>query len=247
MKTLLLTRLTFGSATEANPLWTADGHSLLFSSSRAGVPNVFRQAADGAGQPEPITTTTMTMVTPTSIAPDGHLLAVTLGSADIGLVDLAGRGDPRQLISRPGGNTATAGEISPDGRWIAYQSAESNRMEIYVRPFPNIDAGRWQISSNGGTRPLWARNGRELFYLSADSGLMAVAVETTPTFRPVNRTRLFDSGYYLGSTGRTFDVSPDGQRFLMIKELQPSSALAQRTGIVVLNWFEELRQKLAIP
>ncbi len=111
------------------------------------------------------------------------------------------------------------GEISPDGRWLAYQSNESGQAEIYVRPFPDVDGGRWQVSTGGGTRPLWARSGKELFYLGPSGAMMSVAVEGGSTFRAGNPTRLFEGRYFMsaGQPGRTYDVSPDGRRFLMIK------------------------------
>ena len=101
-------------------------------------------------------------------------------------------------------------QFSPDGRWLAYQSNETGRNEIYVRPFPKID-GRWQISLSGGTRPAWARNGRELFYIN-NGKMMAVSVTLEPSFT-VSAPRVLFEGPYTDN----FDVAVDGQRFLMIK------------------------------
>ena len=101
-------------------------------------------------------------------------------------------------------------QISADGRWLAYESNESGQEEIYVRPFPKMSDGRWQISSGGGNVALWARSGRELFYRNGDS-MMSVSVQTTPTFSAGNPTKLFQ-GYYFG-LGCSYDVSVDGQRF----------------------------------
>jgi hypothetical protein len=136
-------------------------------------------------------------------------------------------------------------EISPDGNWLAYQSNESGQDQIYVRPFPKIDGGRWQISTAGGSRPLWARSGRELFYLDGNRVLMAVPVRTTPSFSAGNPSKVFDTRYAVPQTGRTYDVSPDGRRFLMIKESATSDQNANATPasmVVVLNWFEELKR-----
>jgi len=138
------------------------------------------------------------------------------------------------------------GEISPDGRWLAYQSDESGQSEIYVRPFPAVDSGRWQISTTGGTRPLWSRNGRELFYLSPmDSSLMNVAVEPGPTWAAGAPAKLLERPvpYMATYAGRTYDVSAGGQRFLMPDYVTPPNSNAGPTSLVVVqNWFEELRR-----
>jgi serine/threonine-protein kinase len=137
------------------------------------------------------------------------------------------------------------GEISPDGRWVAYQSNESGQDEIYVRPFPDANSGRWQISTAGGTRPLWARRGKELFYLGPSGAVMSIAVEGGSTFRAGTPTRLFEGPYFMiaASWSRTYDVSPDGQRFLMIKVGGASNETPTPTSIIVVqNWTEELKR-----
>ncbi len=132
--------------------------------------------------------------------------------------------------------------FSPDGRWLAYQSDESGQLEIYVRPFPG-PGGKWQISTEGGTEPLWARNGRELYYRHGDK-MMAVAVETKPTFAASKPKLLFEGHYESGSLAYSFepnyDVSPDGQRFLMIKASDQGTPARQIN--VVLNSSDELRR-----
>jgi len=139
-------------------------------------------------------------------------------------------------------------EISPDGKWMAHQSNESGQEEIYVRPFPDVNSGRWQVSTTGGSRPLWARNGRELFYLAPAGALMRVAVERGSIFTAGTPGRVLEGSYLVGTTrgggesGRTYDVSPDGQRFLMIKEAGAYETSATPQLIVVQNWFEELRR-----
>ena len=137
------------------------------------------------------------------------------------------------------------GEISPDGRWVVYQSNESGRDEIYVRPFPDANRGRWQISTGGGTRPLWARSGKELFYLGPSGAMMSASVEGGSTFRAGTSTRLFEGSYVLATnpSGRTYDVSPDGQRFLMVKAAGASDKTSAPTSLIVVeHWFEELKR-----
>ena len=112
------------------------------------------------------------------------------------------------------------GIVSPDGRWLAYESNSSGSFEIYVRPFPNVGDGQWQVSTAGGRQPLWARSGKELFYVGADGALLRVPVEASgATWNAGTPMKLLDGRYYTGTgtSGRTYDVSPDGQRFLMIK------------------------------
>ncbi len=127
--------------------------------------------------------------------------------------------------------------VSPDGRWIAYQSDESGQMEIYVRPFPNVEEGKWQISRGaiGEEMPLWAPDGRELFYCSGNK-MMAVSIQSEPNFAYGIPQVLFERRRGVG-----YDISPDGQRFLMIKEA-PQTASAPAELILVQNWSEELKR-----
>jgi Tol biopolymer transport system component len=136
-------------------------------------------------------------------------------------------------------------DVSPDGRYFAYQSNESGVNEIYVRPYPNLNAGRWQVSSAGGTRPSWARTGREIFYLDATGALTSVAVQTAgTTFSAGNAAKLFDTTYATPINARTYDASPDGLRFLMIKEA--ASADKNTPSLVVVeHWVEELKAKVS--
>jgi hypothetical protein len=260
-----LTRLTFSPGIDQRPVWTPDGHRIVFASQRAGALNLFAQAADGTGTVEQLTTSAVQSFThaPSWVAPDGTgIVGIQMSpktAADIAWFPLT------TAMSRPGVAPRAASdpspveplvqtafietnpEISADGRYMAYQSNEAGQYEIYVRPFPRVNDGRWQISTNGGTRPLWARNGRELFYLDPSNTLTTVPVQTSDArFAAGTPAKVFGSPYAMPlNDPRTYDVSPDGQRFLMIKEIAGEDRSETRAGlIVVLNVFEELRAKL---
>jgi len=141
---------------------------------------------------------------------------------------------------------ARNGIFSPDGRWLAYEANDSGRNEIYVRPYPDVNSGHWQVSTGGGTRPLWARSGQELVYVSPTGALMQVGVERGPSWAATTPTLLIKEGYFTipgGNTGRTYDISADGQRFLMIKEGGGSDQTAAPPQIIVVqHWTEELKR-----
>lgn len=156
-----LTRLTFGASAESYPVWTPDGRRIIYSSDRDGVANLYWQAADGTGEAERLTKGGQSQ-SPYSTSPDGKYVVfreVSKSGGDSNLLALALNGDrtPRSLMATPA--SELSGEISPDGRWLAYESTESGRSEIYVRPWPSVADGRWQVSANGGRAPLWSRDG----------------------------------------------------------------------------------------
>jgi eukaryotic-like serine/threonine-protein kinase len=133
--------------------------------------------------------------------------------------------------------------FSPDGHWLAYISTESGRYEVYVQPYPG-PGGKWQISTEGGTEPAWNPNGRELFYRNGDK-MMAVEITTQPGFAAGTPLMLFEGPYEPGPVQTAnYDVSRDGQRFLMVKPSESAEAAPTQIN-VVLNWFEELKQKVA--
>jgi serine/threonine-protein kinase len=143
------------------------------------------------------------------------------------------------------------GIVSPDGRWLAYESNTAGRYEIYVRPFPKVGAGQWQVSNAGGVQPLWARTGRELFYVAPDGALMTVPVDPRGTaWSAGSAMKLIAGRYYTGAgvySTRHYDVSPDGQRFLMIKEASATNETATPPQIIVVqHWTEELKRLVPI-
>ena len=244
-------RLTFDPATDTTPVWATDGQQLFFASARAGGQlNLYRKAADGTGQVERLLESP-TPQHPTGISPDGKQLVLTeepvLLLANLFLLNLEDGGQIEPLLLAGHTNNAA---ISPDGRWLAYQSGESAAAEsdIYVRPFPDADAGVWQVSYGGGTRPVWGPDGSELFYLIGNR-LMVVPVESAPGFSSGTPELLFEGAYFSPPwftrvTARTYDISPDGKRFLMIKELdeKTESIGPPKQLHLILNWFEELKR-----
>jgi serine/threonine-protein kinase len=155
------------------------------------------------------------------------------------MVSTAKPGQVAMLVQRAGGQTNA--DVSPDGRWLAYQSDESGRDEIYVRPFPAVDSGQWQVSTSGGSRPVWARNGRELYFLDATLHLVAVPILSGATFASGTPVTLFDLPSTPTATARTYDVAPDG-RFLVIKFPESGNSAGGLMVNVVINWLEELKQ-----
>jgi serine/threonine-protein kinase len=206
----------------------------------------FWQAADGTGTAERLVTDPRPL-DQASLSPDGKRLILRATSPDTGedIVMLSMEGERRIEPLLHTKFTERNAELSPDGRWMAYQSNESGAFEVYVRPFPRVEGGRWQISTGSGRQPVWSRNGRELFYLAADGALMSVPVQPGPGFTVGNATRVLDVASYNISlaAGRSYDVSPDGQRFLVLKDAQQQGA-AQIN--VVLNWTEELKRLVPI-
>ena len=181
---------------------------------------------------------------PGSWSPNGQVLAYSeqnpMTGWDIWILRLEGDRKPRPFVQTPSNEDAAI--FSPDGHWLAYQSDESGRNEIYVSPFP--DPGRkWQISTEGGHEPLWAPNGRELFYRNAGM-MMAAAVVTKPTFAAAKPKLLFRGDYVGGPFGfrADYDVSPDGKKFLMVKEAEHQQAASEIN--IVLNWSEELKGRV---
>jgi Tol biopolymer transport system component len=243
-----LTRITVDPAFDIDPLWTPDGKRLVFASNRAGEFNLFWQAADGTGIAEQLWKTD-DFQSAAGFSPDGLQLLFDSqrrgGNRDIGVLNLNGDRQERLLT-----NTATFSEqngtISPDGTWVAYQSNDSGRNEVYLSAYPNMETARHLVSTGGGTRPVWARSGRELVYLTEDGMMMAVDIETRPVLKIGSPTQLFQGAYFRGLTGRTFDVSADGQRSLMIKEAVPSAEAAPRI-IIVENWLDELKRLVPLP
>jgi Tol biopolymer transport system component len=237
-----LTRFTFEGTVNGYPAWTPDGKRIAFISNKEGPLNVFWQLADGSGGLERLTASD-DLQTPSSWSPDGKMLAFNEITPTTGIDILVLRQGDRKtqpFLQTPFNESAP--RFSPDGRWLAYVSDESGRYEVYVQPYPG-PGGKWQISTEGGSEPVWNPNGRELFYRSGDK-MMAVDIATQPGFT-VGKPRMLFEGPYQPTpvTFPNYDVSPDGQRFLMLKHVDQAQATPTQIN-VVLNWFEELKQKV---
>src|SRR5262245_4789521 len=238
-----LLRVTSDPGIDIGPVWMPNGRRLVFSSQAGGAESLvslFWQAADGTGKAESLTGSRNAQ-RPSDVLADGTrvLFSENSGRAatatDVMMLTLEKDRRVQPLVQSPAADRN--GVISPDGRWLAYESNDSGQFQIFVLPFPDGNGGKTQVSTTGGTDPRWARNSQELFYLAPDGALMSVPVERGPTWRARMPIKLVAGPY---RTEFSYDVSPDGKRFLMIKEGSPDQAPPRIE--VVQNWFEELKR-----
>ena len=248
-----LTRLTFHDAADIQSIWTPDGERIVFASPREGaLYSLYWKEADGTGVTEKLFSMENRGLLPWCWSSDGKtliMLETDLGTTwDFGMLSMEGDRERKPLlIEEP---VDLNPKISPDGRYMAYGSLESDQQEIYIRPFPDVDEGKWQVSTAGGYTPLWSPDGKELFYLTLENAVMAVGVEMKPTLILGTPEELF-RGLFVGGagSGHTWDIHPDGDRFLMLKQAgAPSSteAAPRPKIIIVQNWFEELKQRVPV-
>jgi serine/threonine protein kinase len=232
-----LSRLTFECSYNGGTAWTPDGKRVTFGSDRAGTRNLFWQLADGSGGAERLVISNHTQVAG-FWSPDGRTLAFEETGAGTGYDIWTFRlGDQMAQPFLQTRFNEIAPRFSPDGHWLAYASDESGRYEIYVQPYPG-PGGKWQISTEGGTEPIWTRNG-ELFYRNGEK-LMVVQATTRPSFSAGNPKVLFEGRYATYQSIADYDVTADGQRFLFLK----TGEEGRQEINVVVNWTEELKQKI---
>jgi eukaryotic-like serine/threonine-protein kinase len=239
-----LTRVTTDTGLDRSPVWMPDGRRLVFSSqAEGGLGSLFWQAADGTGTAERLLTDSPSIQRPSSVVADGTAV-LFMEAADLMMLTL--RRDRRVQPVLQTAQVEQNGVISPDGRWLAYDANDSGATQIFVRPFPNANEGKAQVSTAGGSRPLWSRNGRELFYQTPDDTLMSVSVGPGEKWIAGMPTKVIERPYFGGvgnSSPRTYDVSPDGQRFLMLKQVAaPEQSASPARIVVVQNWLEELKR-----
>jgi predicted Ser/Thr protein kinase len=242
-----IARLTDKAGADQYGLWAPD-HRLIFTSVVSGRTEIFRHRPDAVGQPERITDTTAGKLVPfpNAVTPDGTQVifrsATGATKNDLWAVNLEGDRTARKLLSTE--HDERNPSLSPDGKYMAFESDMSGgRIEVFIRPFPNVDGGQWKVSVAGGEEPVWSPTGREIFYL-ADGRLTSVPVTMTSQGPELGRpTPLFPvSAYFFGGIGRNYDVTRDGQRFVMVRnpEMQGSNSPIS----VVLHWLDELRERL---
>jgi serine/threonine-protein kinase len=233
-----LIRLTRDPTSESAPLWSPDGRHIVFRSDRDGG-GLFRMRVDGTGPVDRLTRSGKTLHTANGWAPDGASLLFTefLSYTEQALAILTtGSPEPRRL--RTGRFAQLRPQVSPDGRWIAYQSDESGRFEIYLRPFPALEGSLAKVSPTGGTSPRWTQHGRELVYYDG-RGFLAVPIDAGPPLRAGQPVRLFDASPYSGRLGPDYDVTADGQRFLLILSAEESPASRPQL-LLIQNWLDEV-------
>jgi serine/threonine-protein kinase len=237
----VLTRLTSGATAEFNPVWTPDGKRIIFSLENP-VYNLFWKAADGGSAEEPLLTGGNDKY-PGSVSPDGKVLAFSEQDPetrlDLWVLPLEGERRPKPFLQTPYIEMRPA--FSTDGHWLAYQSNQSGRDEVYVQAYPGPGA-KVQISTDGGTEPVWGGNGRELFYRNGRKVLAVALIKTSPEFLAGKPVELFEGPYSSDQYRPGYDVTPDGQRFIMVKVPEGS---APRQINVIVNWFDELRSRVS--
>jgi serine/threonine-protein kinase len=252
-----LSRLTFEGERNFRPNWTPDGRSVTFLSNRGDDPSydLYSQRADGSAEAEKILDLEP-RITEGFWSPDGKWLILRLGGAAgvVGGRDVVGVRPgvdtvPVPLIADPR-HDAKVVSISPDGRWLAYESTESGREEIFVRPFPNVSDAKVQVSTSGGFSPVWAKHARELYFLNGSRELVAASYAVTNgEFRAGTQAALFPTAnpFLWAGNSRSYDVHPDGSRFLFLGRAQSSG---DRTGptddlILIEHWYTDLKARVA--
>jgi Tol biopolymer transport system component len=242
-----LLRVTFDSAADFRPRWLPDGRTLVFSSRREPL-GLYRRQADGTGTDELLLAGN---IFEHQVSRDGKWLVARaggqinqVGARDIGVMRVGTDSALTPLLATPFDESEIA--LSPDGRWLAYVSDETGRPELFVRPFPDVGSARYQLSVNGGVAPLWARDGRELFFLDGNRNMVAVAVPPGAEFRPGAPRSLFrlDEDIYPPARDyyTPYDIAPDGRRFIMARLVRNRDAIELPLD-VTLNWFDELRRQ----
>ncbi len=235
-------RMTVAPGIDWFPVWRSE-RRIVFGSWRGGRFSNLYQLDLRTGSTERLTDS-HDMQLPTSITPDGATLIFHSFMKSLQALRLDARREPITLVETPG--EERNGELSPDGRWLAYEGESASvlgQLDIYVRPFPDVNRGLWQVTRSGGTFPVWSRNGRELFYVTLDGTMVAVTVETSGSvWKGGSPTELFRGQYDIreGSLGRQYDVAPDG-RFLMLKREDTGDA---PHFVIVQNWGVEFTRQL---
>jgi Tol biopolymer transport system component len=236
-------RITFGDTNYFRPSWTPDGNHVLYLGDRGdGGGAAFTKRADGVGAAVRVFPARWGFGQAFE-SPDGNWMVARRVAGEQGNGDILAQhvGDTTlvPLVATPAREMTPA--LSPDGKWLAYSSDESGTFEIYVRPFPDVGTARWQVSTAGGSAPLWSHTGREIFFRNNHGDLVAAQVRTSPSFTVDAQKTLFTlTPFTFGGPVQVYAVSPDDKRFLMLRE-----TVAGESGLLVVNehWFEELKAR----
>jgi dipeptidyl aminopeptidase/acylaminoacyl peptidase len=238
-----MSRLTFDPKRETWPVWSPDGRQIAFSANRSGTYQLYRKSADGSGNEEQLTQGSSNKEL-TDWSRDGRLLVYQepdpKTGEDIWALPLEGNRKAMHIVQTPFNDGA--GQLSPDGKWIAYHSNESGHFEIYMQTFPP-SGGRWQISTGGGGSPRWRADGKEIFYLTEDGQkVMAVDIRASPGKVEAGVPHaLFPASLSGPNILYPYDVTPDGQRFLILEPL-PQTGAGAATFTILMNWQAGLRK-----
>jgi Tol biopolymer transport system component/tRNA A-37 threonylcarbamoyl transferase component Bud32 len=229
------TRFTFSEARDSNPIWSPDGQRIAFASDRDGAKGLYVKSTGGA-TPEELLLKNESPIFPSDWSSDGKYIVYTeehpKTKADIWVVPVSGERKPVAAVQTP--FAESGGQLSPDGRWIAYESTESGTFEVYVQSFPAA-GNKWKISSNGGYRPQWRRNGKELFYSMIPNVMyVEITAQKPPHQFEVGIPQLAVRSRTTGS----FGVTPDGQRFIV--NGREANSAESSTLTVILNWAAAL-------
>ncbi len=236
------TRLTFDPSVESWPVWSPDGTHIAYASNRKARFHIYQIASSGAGGEEPLLEEPDADTRPLSWSRDGRYLAFMRRQArgttraDIWILPLFGDRKAFPIMQSPFEESVAA--FSPDGRWLAYESNESGRNEVYVTPFPGA-GGKWQVSTAGGSAPRWRSDGLELYYLAADNKLMAAAIMPKGTTLEIGAVRSLFQARPVAGPGGGYDATGDGKRFLI--DAEPEQAGGEPITLV-LNWTADLHR-----
>jgi Tol biopolymer transport system component len=238
-------QLTFEGSSYQFPTWTADSQTVVFQRDGEAL---YKKAADGSGEQELVFQKEKLSPRPTDVSPDGvlafYMATGEAGGRDIWTLQLED-GSASEFLATPAGESMAM--FSADGQWLAYVSNQSGQNEVYVRPYP--EGGQRLISDGGGLAPIWSRKGQELYYRSLSGTLMAVPIQTSPSFVPGRLRELFPvaAGFRVSTNTAAYDIDVSGEGFIMVLAGETLDGASSQQIHVVLNWFEELKERVPVP
>jgi len=241
-----VTRLSFGGG-DRRPVWSPDGRMVAFIRDTGGTSVVTARYADGS-RPDTMLARLDRQVQEVDWSHDGKWLVMRTDNGNAGAGDLVGKrlqGDTTPVVLVASSFTELHPAVSPDGRWLAYTSNESGNNEVYVRPFPNTNDGRWQVSTAGGRAPRWSRDGKELFFVDRGGTMVSAPVASGATFSVGALRSLFSTtGFALDDFHQAYDVAPDGRTFIIAAPLQLTATTRPPQMVRVDHWFKDLEARV---